>query len=158
MNDRLLELIKYKTGGRQVAFADLLGWSPQYLAKLLKGDNFGLSPVLTILESFPEINARWFLFGSGSMLEMGRLFDLQRESMSHIISLLDLDRYIPFMTGEEVREFENAVGSGRKPDFSPERVEQWQALLDDRNRDVHARFETATAKSDELCRQRTAKK
>lgn len=158
MNNRLLEIIRYKTGGRQTPFADLLGWSPQYLTKLLKGDNFGLSPVLTILSAFPEINARWLLFGEGSMLEAGRLFDLQRESMAHIISLLDLDKYIPFMSGSEVRAFEEAVRAGQKPNFSPERVEEWQALLDDRNRDRDARFHQAIAKSDEICRQKTAKK
>lgn len=158
MNNRLREIMNYKTGGRQIPFAELLGWSPQYLAKLLKGENFGLSPVLTLLSVFPEINARWLLFGSGSMLEAGRLFELQRESMSHIMSLLDLDKYIPYMTGEEVREFEDAVQSGRKPDFSPDTLSKWQSLLDDRNRSVEARFQQATAKSDELCRQQTAKK
>lgn len=157
MNSRLREIINYKTGGRQNPFAELLGWSPQYLAKLLKGENFGLSPVLTLLSTFPEINARWFLFGEGSMLEAGRLFELQRESMSHIMSLLDLDKYIPYMSGEEVREFEEAVQSGRKPDFSPDTVAKWQSLLDDRNRALDARFAGAKAKSDELCRQKTAK-
>lgn len=157
MNSRLREIINYKTGGWQNPFAELLGWSPQYLAKLLKGENFGLSPVLTLLSTFPEINARWFLFGEGSMLEAGRLFELQRESMSHIMSLLDLDKYIPYMSGEEVREFEEAVQSGRKPDFSPDTVAKWQSLLDDRNRALDARFAEAKAKSDELCRQKTAK-
>lgn len=157
MNSRLREIINYKTGGRQNPFSELLGWSPQYLAKLLKGENFGLSPVLTLLSTFPEINARWFLFGEGSMLEAGRLFELQRESMSHIMSLLDLDKYIPYMSGEEVREFEEAVQSGRKPDFSPDTVAKWQSLLDDRNRALDARFAEAKAKSDELCRQKTAK-
>lgn len=157
MNSRLREIINYKTGGRQNPFAELLGWSPQYLAKLLKGENFGLSPVLTLLSTFPEINARWFLFGEGSMLEAGRLFELQRESMSHIMSLLDLDKYIPYMSGEEVSEFEEAVQSGRKPDFSPDTVAKWQSLLDDRNRALDARFAEAKAKSDELCRQKTAK-
>lgn len=157
MNSRLREIINYKTGGQQNPFAELLGWSPQYLAKLLKGENFGLSPVLTLLSTFPEINARWFLFGEGSMLEAGRLFELQRESMSHIMSLLDLDKYIPYMSGEEVREFEEAVQSGRKPDFSPDTVAKWQSLLDDRNRALDARFAEAKAKSDELCRQKTAK-
>ena len=158
MNSRLREIINYKTGGRQNPFAELLGWSPQYLAKLLKGENFGLSPVLTLLSTFPEINARWFLFGEGSMLEAGRLCELQRESMSHIMSLLDLDKYIPYMSGEEVREFEEAVQSGRKPDFSPDTVAKWQSLLDDRNRALDARFAGAKAKSDELCRQKTAKR
>lgn len=98
MNIRLQEIIKYKTGGRKTAFAELMGWTPQYLAKLLNGENFGLQPVLSILEKLPEINARWFLFGQGSMLEIGKMFDLQRETMNHIQELLDLDKYIPYMS------------------------------------------------------------
>lgn len=157
MNSRLREIINYKTGGRQIPFAELLGWSPQYLTKLLKGENFGLSPVLTVLSAFPEISARWLLFGTGSMLEIGQLYELQRESMAHIISLLDLDKYIPYMTGEEVKEFEEAVRSGRKPDFSPNTVAKWQSQLDERNSAVNAKFAEAKAKSDELCRRKTAK-
>ena len=79
MNTRLQEVIKYKTGGHQKAFAELMGWNPSYLTKLLKGENFGLQPVLSILETIPEINARWFLLGEGEMFEMGKLFDLEAE-------------------------------------------------------------------------------
>ena len=43
MNERLQEIIRYKTGGRKTAFAELMGWTPQYLAKLLNGDNFGVA-------------------------------------------------------------------------------------------------------------------
>lgn len=58
MNNRLLEIIKYRTGGNQSKFAALMGWSPQYLSKLVKGVDFGLAPILTILQKLPEINAR----------------------------------------------------------------------------------------------------
>jgi hypothetical protein len=108
MNSRLQEIIKYKTGGRKTAFAELMGWTPQYLAKLLNGENFGLQPVLSILEKLPEINARWFLFGQGSMLEIGKMFDLQRETMNHIQELLDLDKYIPYMSPEELHQFDES--------------------------------------------------
>ena len=157
MNERLLEIIRYKTGGRQNAFAELMGWSPQYLAKLVKGDNFGLQPVLAILSAFPEINARWFLFGQGSMLEVGMMFDLQRQAMSHIQSLLDLDRYISVMTGEEVREFEEAIKNGRYPNFSPDTLSDLQKRLTERTENVNAIFSQATAKSDSLCKQKTPK-
>lgn len=157
MNERLLEIIRYKTGGRQNAFAELMGWSPQYLAKLVKGDNFGLQPVLAILSTFPEINARWFLFGQGSMLEVGMMFDLQRQTMSHIQSLLDLDKYIPVMTGEEVREFEEAIKKGRYPNFSPDTLSDLQKRLTERTENVNAIFSQATAKSDSLCKQKTPK-
>ena len=76
MNSRLQEIIKYKTGGRKTAFAELMGWTPQYLAKLLNGEHFGLQFVLPILEKLPELNARWFLFGQGRTLEIGKMFDL----------------------------------------------------------------------------------
>lgn len=157
MNERLLEIIRYKTGGKQNAFAELMGWSPQYLAKLVKGDNFGLQPVLAILSAFPEINARWFLFGQGSMLEIGMMFDLQRQAMSHIQSLLDLDKYIPVMTGEEIKEFEDAIKTGRYPNYSPDTLSDLEKRLTERTEQANTIFSKATAKSDSLCRQRTPK-
>lgn len=158
MNNRLQEIIKYKTGGRQTAFANLLGWTPQYLAKLLKGDNFGLQPILTILEALPEINARWFLFGKGDMLEIGKLFDLQRETLSHIQELLDLDKYIPYMTSEEIHEFEEAVKIGRKPVYSPDTLSKWKRRLSERENELSAKFAAANDKSNAICKQKTVKK
>lgn len=158
MNNRLQEIIKYKTGGRQTAFANLLGWTPQYLAKLLKGDNFGLQPILTMLEALPEINARWFLFGKGNMLEIGKLFDLQRETLTHIQELLDLDKYIPYMTSEEIHEFEEAVKIGRKPVYSPDTLLKWKGQLSERESELNAKFAAANNKSDIICKQKIAKK
>lgn len=158
MNERLQEIIKYKTGGRKAAFAELMGWTPQYLTKLLNGDNFGLQPVLLILEKLPEINARWFLFGDGSMLEIGKMFDLQRETMSHIQELLDLDKYIPYMSPEELHQFEEALTTGKKPVFGHDTLSKWQEQLNTREREMNARFAEANRKSEELCKQRTAKK
>lgn len=158
MNERLKEIIIYKTGGKKIPFAEMLGWSPQYLSKLLKGENFGVQPILTLLERLPEINARWFLFGTGEMLEMGKLFELQREAMSHIQSLLDLDKYIPYMSGEEIREFEEAVKTGRKPDFAPDAKEKWEERRSEREKEINTKFEDATAKSEKLCRQKTVRK
>lgn len=153
MNKRLLEIIRYKTGGKQTPFAELMGWSPQYLAKLLKGDSFGLQPVLAILSAFPEINARWFLFGQGAMLEVGMMFDLQRQAMSHVLSLLDLEKYIPVMSGDEIREFETAVSQGRYPNFSDDTVSKMRKRLSDHTAETNARFAHAQAQSDRLCKQ-----
>lgn len=158
MNDRLQEIIRYKTGGKKIPFAELMGWSPQYLSKMLRGENFGVQPILTVLERLPEINARWFLFGTGEMLEIGKLFSLQRETMSHIQALLDLDKYIPYMSGEEVREFENAVREGRKPVFAADAVIRWQERLTAHENEIEERFKAANIKSEEQCRQQTAKK
>ena len=158
MNERLLEIIEYKAGGKQTAFAEMMGWSPQYIAKLVRGENFGLSPVLAVLSAFPEINARWFLFGQGEMLEVGMMFDLQRQAISHIQSLLDLEKYLPVMTGEQVREFEEAIRLGRAPVYSPDTLSDLNRRLTDRNNEINAKFSEATSKSDRLCKRRTAKK
>lgn len=157
MNKRLLEIIAYKTGGKQNPFADLMGWSPQYLTKLVKGGNFGLQPVLSILKAFPEINARWFLFGQGQMLETGMMFELQRQALTHIQSILDFDKYIPVMTGKEIKEFQDALKDGREPCFSPSTFSDWQDRLTNRTAEIDAKFAAATAKSDELCKALTAK-
>ena len=158
MNERLLEIIEYKAGGKQTAFAEMMGWSPQYIAKLVRGENFGLSPVLDVLSAFPEINARWFLFGQGEMLEVGMMFDLQRQAISHIQSLLDLEKYLPVMTGEQVREFEEAIKLGRAPVYSPDTLSDLNRRLTDRNNEINAKFSEATTKSNKLCRRKTAKK
>lgn len=158
MNERLLEIIEYKAGGKQTAFAEMMGWSPQYIAKLVRGENFGLSPVLAILSAFPEINARWFLFGQGEMLEVAMMFDLQRQAISHIQSLLDLEKYLPVMTGEQVREFEEAIRLGHAPVYSPDTLSDLNRRLSDRNNEINAKFSEATTKSNRLCRRKTAKK
>lgn len=67
MNTRLRQIIDYKTNGKKKAFAELIGWKPQYLGKLLHGDDFGLKPVIALLTALPEINARWLLLGEGEI-------------------------------------------------------------------------------------------
>ena len=143
MNRRLQDIIKYKTGGRQTAFAALLNWSPQYLSKLLKGVDFGLQPVVSIIEALPEINARWFLTGQGEMLSDEKQADLRREALEHVF---------------QVMEFERQVREGEKADFSPDTLQSWRERLNLREREINTKFATAAAKSDELCRQKTAKR
>lgn len=152
MNNRLLDIIKYKTGGKQKAFAELIGWTPQYLAKLLRGDNFGLQPVLTLLEKLPEIDARWFLFGDGDMLEKSRLFTLQRDALAQAHTILDLERFIPFMLPDELREFEEAVTESRMPVFNPARIASWDRELKERNAILDEKFDDAIAKSVMPCK------
>lgn len=67
MNKRLLFLIDYYVDGNKAEFCRQFGWKPQYLHKLLKNESFGIVPVLSILEKYKDINARWFLFGTGDI-------------------------------------------------------------------------------------------
>ena len=67
MNNRLRQIIEYATGGNQTEFAALMGWSPQYLSRLILGQGgIGIRPIVALLEKFPDINARWLLLGEKS--------------------------------------------------------------------------------------------
>lgn len=157
MNNRLLDIIKYKTGGRQNKFAELLGWTPQYLAKLLRGENFGLQPVLTIVEKLPEVNARWLLLGEGQMLNDDKVFGLRRETYSRVQSILMFDRFLSVMSPDEIRRFEDVLSGKSYPDFSDEEVARWEVLLAERQQALDSRVEDAIAKSVMPCRPRKAK-
>ena len=131
MNKRLREIIRYKTNGRQKRFAELTGMSPQYIAKLLHGDNFGLQPVLTILKALPEINARWFLTGEGEML-LDKVSELKRDTLSHIHAVIDLERFIPVMSPEEMEIFNQIISSHKTAQFTPGDRSRWIELMAER--------------------------
>ena len=151
MNNRLTEIIKYKTGGKQTQFASLMGWSPQYLSKLVRGKDFGIAPVIALLQRLPELNARWLLLGEGKMFQDEKLSEIRASAQSYILSILEVEKYLPIMTPAEVREFEQMCVGEVKPQFSPTQVEEWQRRLAERNNEIDAKFESA------LCRQPKAK-
>ena len=128
MKNRIKGIIEYKTGGRIGEFGSLLGWSPQYVSKLLRGSCIGLTPIRTILEALPEINARWLILGEGQMLDNAHVSALRREAVARASSLMAIDRYIDVMTPDELRRLEQAIASGRTPSFSPSEVARWELL------------------------------
>lgn len=157
MNNRLREIVRYKTHGRQKDFAELMGWKPQYLAKLLHGSDFGLKPVLAILQALPEINARWLLLGEGEMLMDDKVRDLHRGTINHIQAVLDLERFVPVMSPEELQEYEQMIVGHKKPDFSPSARSKWLERTLEREQEKNSRIDKAIDQSDRLCRQQTAK-
>ena len=148
MNERLLQFIQYKTGGKQADFAELMGWSPQYLHKMLKEGGIGIRPIVALLEKFPELNARWLLLGEGAMLNTGA--DAVK---SHLLKLLEIEKYMPVMTPDELRLLEDG-----QTDFDAETVIRWEELLADRSKKINDRFNAAYKKQEELCKQDKAKK
>lgn len=158
MNTRLLEIIKYKTGGRQTEFAALLGWTPQYLAKLLRGENFGITPVIKIVEAFPEINARWFLIGEGEMIESHKYADMRKTMLESIMAVLDVEKFMPVMTPEELHDYEQIVKGERKPNFSSEQLEKWQGLLQLREDEINEKFKAARGQSEKICKRKKTNK
>lgn len=148
MNERLLKFIQYKTRGKQAEFASLMGWSPQYLHKMLKEGGIGIRPIIALLEKFPELNARWLLLGEGAMLNTGA--DAVK---SHLLKLLELEKYMPVMTPDELRLLEDG-----KTDFGTEAIARWEELLADRSKMINDRFDAAYKRQEELCKQNRAKK
>lgn len=68
MEERIAQIIDHYCGGKQKTLAALMGWTPQYVSKLLHGQRLGIAPITNIVRKFPELNARWLLTGEGSML------------------------------------------------------------------------------------------
>lgn len=63
-----IELIAKSKAKRKKDFAEIMGWKPNYLSKLISGEQgIGLTPVVQLLEKFSDIDARWLLFGEGEM-------------------------------------------------------------------------------------------
>lgn len=150
MNKRLQEIIEYKTGGKRKQFSELLGWSPQYLAKLLDGVNFGLKPVVSLLTEFPEIDARWLLLGEGTMLPQSSISGIRQEIISRVDSLLALERFLPYMSPEEIHEFKSAIKENRRPDFPSDAFERWEKKAEEsleRQRAINERVTESMKKS-----------
>ena len=92
------------------------------------------------------------------MLEIGKLFKLQREAFAHIQAVLEMEKYIAFMSPDELHEYEQAVTTGRNPVFSPDTLSSWRQRASERDTELEAKFAAANAKSNELCKRPTAKK
>lgn len=144
MNYRLRTLIDIKTGGNQSEFAALMGWSPQYLFRLLKGESgIGIRPVVALLEKFPELNARWLLLGDGAPFSCG--VDAAKE---HLYRLLSLEKYMPVMSANQLRQLTIEGFT----DFPADVVAHWEELLRRRSEFVSNAINRST-----LCNQPTAK-
>lgn len=122
---RLRKIIDLKAEGSQTAFARLMGWTPQYLSRLVRAETgLGIQPVSSILEKFPDINARWFILGEGVPVDSGA-----SKVADHLSRILSLEKYMPVMSTEQLREF---TQEGRT-DFSDATIAHWQSLLDNKN-------------------------
>lgn len=144
IQERLIDIIQYKTSGKQTKFAEIMGWSPQYLSRLTKGESgIGIRPIVALLEKFPELNARWLLLGEGAMITSAT-----DEVRKRLARLLDIEKYMPVMTPDELRE----VTEGNCQ-LDLQSINKWNALLEKRNKEINDRFAAAYKKQEELCRQ-----
>lgn len=137
IEERIKQIIAYKCKGNTSAFARLMEWSTPYAFQTVRGKSLGLSPIITIVSKLPEIDARWLLTGEGTMLQAN-------ESTPHVPSgapslsyMLDMEKYIPFMTAEEQQQ----LVSGRR--FDIVHIDSWERKRQERNERIDAIFSAA---------------
>lgn len=82
----------------------------------------------------------------------------QQEYFANILAVLEIEKYIPFMSPDELNEYEQAVTTCREPVFSPDTLVSWKRRASEREKDLDAKFAAANAKSEKLCKRQTAKK
>jgi len=90
------------------------------------------------------------------MLMDDKVRDLHQGTISHIQAVLDLERFVPVMSPEELQEYEQMITSHKKPDFSPSVRSKWLERTLEREQERNSRIDKAIDQSDELCRQQTA--
>lgn len=134
MNTRLQQIIAYKTNGKLKPFATLMGWTPQYLSRLVKGQSsIGIAPVTRLVKLIPELNARWLITGEGEMLTPN--------TRNVLLSALALEKYMPVMTAEEQQQL---VSGDLRFDLST--IHRWEVLLEERHTQLADIFSQAYAR------------
>lgn len=77
---------------------------------------------------------------------------------AHVQAVLEIEKYVPFMTPDELLEYEQAVTTGRKPIFSPDTLVSWKRRASERENELEAKFAAANAKSERQCKRPIVKK
>ena len=98
-----------------------------------------------LMDGASGINARWLLLGEGQMEDY-----TTSGVRDNWLRILDLERFIPVMSEEEVRR----LADGRT-DFGRETIARWERMASDRKERTDAIFREAYKRQEELCRQRT---
>lgn len=124
---RIQYLIDIKTDGKKKRFAEMLEYSPQRLTNILNG-TIGLTVVERILQTFPDVDARWLILGEGESPTLAAP-EIRHELYGRVNKLLELDRYLPFMTPQETEHYRKAVASGGEIDFTAQQLYQWKKAM-----------------------------
>lgn len=133
INKRIAEIIKAKTG-TQREFAKIFNSTPQYVLKLVtEGGSVGLEPVTKILEAYPDIDARWLITGEGEMISSVAYADLRTSVFRNVAMMLDLEKFIPYMTVEERGIYSEALGKSEQSlSYPDDRLSAWKKIHKER--------------------------
>lgn len=132
INERVLEIIEMKADGNQKKFADMFGWKPQYVQKMVsEGGSVGLSPVKQILDRFLDINARWLITGEGERLDREVMINMRIGLYDQVKRLLEVEKYIPYMTYEELQAYKSSLATNQPLQVESQQLEKWQRLAEE---------------------------
>lgn len=146
MRDRIRQLIDYAANGNSSKFADMMGWSRQYLNKVKHDGAVGLSPIKVILQKLPEVDARWLLFGEGKMIN-DRENDILVRGILEFASRIRISQYIPVMSREEIAELEDG-----RLDWDDDVILRWSEEKKMRDREMEKRINDAKKRAIHKCK------
>ena len=73
---------------------------------------------------------------------------------SHIEKVLNIERYLPYMTPKELSVTEASLLKGSTPVFDRERIDEWERRIAEREGLIREKFEQAQQKQEgKSCRQ-----
>jgi len=124
INERIELIVKAKASSRK-EFASTIGWSIEYLNKLLhKGQGVGVKPITQIVETFPDIDANWLLTGAGFM------FGSVEGALTQQYALrVECAKYIAVMSEKEVAQFLGEVNASSFDQFLRDNKDKWSEML-----------------------------
>lgn len=120
MHTRIRQVINLTANGKLKEFAEIMGWTPQYVTNLVSGRvGIGISPVVAILKKYPSIDARWLLLGEGAVYKP----DIIERTKANLRRLMELEKYVPYMNFDELEQYNNGHS-----DFGQEQIERWESI------------------------------
>jgi len=131
INNRIKQIIDVKCGGSQREFAKLIEATPQYVAKLVKdGGSVGLDPIITVLNLFEDIDARWLITGQNEMIDPKSINEVKFFLHQNIKEMLKIEQYLPYMDQQELKEYKDAVSKFTAFNYSDQQLGRWTKLAE----------------------------
>lgn len=157
INGRIAYLLKTVGEESPTRFGELIGASPQYVAKISKeGGSVGIEPVTKILRALPELNARWLILGEGDPFDRTDKEErISADIDARLRHLVRLERYIPAMSVEELDALGESLRTGELPKFE-DRIRDWERVIQEKESAALARVREAI-KEGTVCKTKQAK-
>lgn len=122
---RIQHLVNIKAAGNKSRFARMVGWQPQYMARVTKEDgaSIGLAIVTKILEAFPDVDGRWLVLGEGEPITADN--ELKRKLYQRIDEYARLADHINYMEPSELEAYNQALENREALKVSDDQIKKW---------------------------------